>query len=404
MRTNVDAETLTGKARAVAAALSAGLGKVDGRFVADMVVGILRSDSVRLTRIAAALGEPIPLHATHKRLSRNLGKARIGEIVGANLLAAGARLIGAEALLILDVSDLAKPYARKMEHARGGYRVCDVLGWDFGGGPMADFARLATSLESGSSPAPDEAPRVSAWNDLIATPLARAVWSPQAPDCRGDAGEVLALAGRVVDACCGRGVLAFDATTPIGLPEAVALEGGSRFIARVGEGFALLHRRRPHLAGDVAAACDTPYGTTIYKRRQTYDEGMFIHFGFAPVRLAERPELPLWLIVVKGLTSAASDWNPLLMLTNEPMRRSRSVLWRPIWSFLHYWDAQRANQSLRRQFDFDDVRVLSYGRLRNVATLVQAAAFVEAQWPGLPVDESLFLRPRQDKPLRYRGS
>lgn len=57
----------------LAATLSDGLGNVSSKFVRDMlVVGTHRSRSVNLTGIAGALGEGIEMHASHKRLSRNL--------------------------------------------------------------------------------------------------------------------------------------------------------------------------------------------------------------------------------------------------------------------------------------------------------------------------------------------
>ena len=88
------------------------------------------------------------------------------------------------------------------------------------------------------------------------------------------------------------------------------------------------------------------------------------------------------------------DWEPFLILTTEPMRRNRDVLWRLVWSFLSYWDAIQTNQAIKGQFDFDDIRVLSYDRLRTLGNLVVAASFVEAHWPGIAIKKSLFRAPR----------
>ena len=57
--------------------LSTGLGKVVSRSVEEMIFGVSASGSVVLTRIARSLEEPISLHDTHKRLSRNLGNRAI---------------------------------------------------------------------------------------------------------------------------------------------------------------------------------------------------------------------------------------------------------------------------------------------------------------------------------------
>ena len=102
--------------RAISATLTVGLGKVASRFVEDMLTGMLIAGSVRLTEIARALDESIPLHSTHKRLSRNLGNPRIGEMVAGNLLEAGANMVRDDTLLVIDVFELVKLYAEKMEY------------------------------------------------------------------------------------------------------------------------------------------------------------------------------------------------------------------------------------------------------------------------------------------------
>ena len=418
MHEGVSHGTLNAKARAVVAELAAGLGKVPSRFVADMVCGLLAGGSVRISRIAEALAEPIALHATHKRLSRNLANHAACETVAANLLAAAAELVTKDALLVVDAFDLAKPHARSMEYlgepaaneatgsaaassGQRGYRVCEIFGWDAQGEPMPAFAELAQSLAAaGERPEPG----VSAWNRLVVAPLAQTLWSHRAPDYQGEAAEVLALVRRVAEACGGRGVFALDGTRDAELLEGIVAQPPERFLVRPPESLELLHGGRQKTAGAIGRTCKTPYGVTVFKRRDGFDEGVFIHFGHAAVRLPAQPERPLWLIVIKGLTGGSDGWDPLLIVTNQPMRRSRNVLWRPVWSFLHYWDAVITNQRIKQQFDFEDVRVLSYNRLRNITTLVQAASFVAAQWPGVQLEQFMSLRPRPDVPVRLRGS
>ena len=172
-----DIELLRQKARAIAPQLSVGLGKVHTRFVADMLTGLLVSGSVRLSEVARALHEPIPEHSTHKRLSRNLGNPEVGRIVASNLLRTAAEFIDAETLLVVDTSELLKPYAAKTQYlapasaagdgnrgTRKGYRVCEVVSWDLRGGPMPAFAQLADDLPDNQPELPH---RVSAWNDFV---------------------------------------------------------------------------------------------------------------------------------------------------------------------------------------------------------------------------------------------
>jgi len=86
----VDRETQKNKVQIFSNSISEGLNKTARRFVEDALVGISLGGSLRLTEISRALMEDIPLHATHKRLSRNLANPAISDVLSANLLQAGA--------------------------------------------------------------------------------------------------------------------------------------------------------------------------------------------------------------------------------------------------------------------------------------------------------------------------
>ena len=94
--------------------LSDGLGKVRSKFVRDMLVGIHQSRSVNLTEIARSLGEDIELHASHKRLSRNLARSELIDVVGSRMLASGAAQVTENSLLIVHCYNLVKRFATKM--------------------------------------------------------------------------------------------------------------------------------------------------------------------------------------------------------------------------------------------------------------------------------------------------
>ncbi len=434
----LDRRLLHGKVNAIGTDLTVGLGKVTRRFVIDALTGMLLSGSVRLTEIARALDETIPLHSTHKRMSRNLGNPHIGRVVADNLLAVASRAVRDEALLVIDLFELVKPYAEKMEYLASppssadarppepggdrqrGYHVCEVFGWDVHGGPLPEYEDLARQL---AGEYPDDA-QVSAWNHQVVTPLAQTLFSSSAPDYQSETDEVLGLVRRVNDACGGRCLFAIDTVglapraslhrqspgllaKQRGLPDALAAETGCRFAARIAGDYPLLYARQTTTAHDVGESCQTPYGETLYKHQADLDIGVFVHFGAVPVRLPATPDRPMWLLTVKRLTGdprgPANDMDPYLILTTQPMPRNRKLLWNLAWSFLSYWDAIQTNQALKEQFDFDDVRVLTYDRLRNLGTLVLAASFVESRWPGIGLTTSLFAEPRGRSFRFYRS-
>jgi hypothetical protein len=119
------------------------MGTVASRFIEEAVFGISSSGSVRLTEIGRALEEKIPLHATHKRLSRNLADQSLEHNIGSNVLKLGSSRIKENTLLIVDPSDIQKKYAKKMQYLakvrdaredtiENGYSLCEVVGCEVG--------------------------------------------------------------------------------------------------------------------------------------------------------------------------------------------------------------------------------------------------------------------------------
>ena len=98
-----------------------------------------------------------------------------------------------------------------------------------------------------------------------------------------------------------------------------------------------------------------------------------LDYGCRPVRLPEYPDKPLWLVVVRGLGAA-----PMMLLTDLPMRRNRKVLWWVVAAYLTRWRIEEAIRFVKQSYDLEDIRVLTYQRLRNMAVLVNAVAFFTA--------------------------
>jgi len=115
--------------------LCRGLSKPLGKFVAQMLYGIQSSQDVKLSNIGRALGEAIPLIRTEKRLSRNLKHAELEAALTTKLVEMASPRIQQDTVLALDLSNIRKEYARKMEHlapvwdARRGKRTRAIGCW-----------------------------------------------------------------------------------------------------------------------------------------------------------------------------------------------------------------------------------------------------------------------------------
>ena len=96
--------------------LSSGLPKTARRFVTEMIYGIQARQSVRLTEIGRALEEKIALRKTEYRLCRQLERKELWDHLTDALCRMAAPQIKENTLLVLDISDISKKYAKKMEY------------------------------------------------------------------------------------------------------------------------------------------------------------------------------------------------------------------------------------------------------------------------------------------------
>jgi len=86
------------------------------KFVFEMLFGLVASGSVLLTEVGRKLPSDISLHAVEKRLSRQLGSGRWDEVaLLERYVRWAARRLKPETVLALDVSDIRKAYAQRME-------------------------------------------------------------------------------------------------------------------------------------------------------------------------------------------------------------------------------------------------------------------------------------------------
>jgi len=334
-----------------------GMGSVASRFVEEAVFGLSSSGSVRLTEIGRALEETIPLHATHKRLSRNLADESLEHSIGSSVLTLGSKHINENTLLIVDPSDIQKKYAKKMQYLADvrdgsedtigkGYWLCEVVGCEVGS------------------------------NEI--TPLAQELWSQDAPDFKSDNDQILSMVERVRQSTDGRGIIVYDrGSDRRRLLVPWTQDNTCRYMVRQRGDRHLLHKRKAKSGLELATSCKTPYSAKIIKEKEGEEKTYFIEFGFLPVRLPECPKRPLWLVVVKGFGK-----KPLMILTTEPMRRNRKVLWWAVEAYLTRWRVEDTIRFIKQSYDFEDIRVLTYNRLKNMATLVLAASYFAAVWLG----------------------
>jgi hypothetical protein len=150
------------------------------------------------------------------------------------------------------------------------------------------------------------------------------------------------------------------------------LQKGYRFLIRLRGDRHLIWDRRAVLASEIAKGCPCPYAETIVKVDEGREKVYHVEFGFRKVGFPGRKEA-LGLIVVKGFGA-----EPMMLLTTEPVRKSRKVLWRLIKAYIRRWSIEETIRFIKQSYDIEDVRVLGYRSLKNLMTLVVAVAYFAA--------------------------
>jgi hypothetical protein len=95
--------------------LTAGLRKPLRNFVGEMLFGIQANQDVKRSNLARSLQEEIPLLKTEDRLWRNLQAEELETHLRQGRLRLGRRRVETNTVLCLDLRDVRKEYARKME-------------------------------------------------------------------------------------------------------------------------------------------------------------------------------------------------------------------------------------------------------------------------------------------------
>ena len=65
----------------------------------------------------------------------------------------------------------------------------------------------------------------------------------------------------------------------------------------------------------------------------------------------------------------------MMLLTTLPLRRNYRVLRNILQSYIKRWSIEETIRYLKQSYDFENIRVLTYVRLRNMATLLLAAIY-----------------------------
>ena len=335
--------------------LSTGLPKVATRFFQEAIFGIQARQSLRLSEWGRVLHEEIPLIKTSNRLSRQLSRPGLWASITTKVLRLAKDRISDESLLVIDVSDIAKSYARKME-----YLSCVR---DGSKGELTDgyWMMQVIAGEAGRS-------------EVI--PLYHRLYSSQAPDFEGENLEIIKAVQTVVRGVGDRGTWVIDRGGDRGKLFEFFLNRSLHFLIRLKGDRHLVHRGRKIPARELARLCSLPYREVLVREDSHGEKSYDIAFGFCPVQLPDIAR-PLFLVVVSGFGA-----EPMMLLTSVALRKNRAVLYRMVEAYHTRWKIEETIRFIKQSCQLEDVRVLTYTRLQNMMALVLAVAYFTMAYLG----------------------
>jgi len=336
--------------------LTVGLSKPLRNFVGEMLFGIQASQDVKLSNIARSLAEEIPLLKTEDRLSRNLQAEELETHLAQGLLRLGSRRVESNTVLCLDLSDVRKEYARKMEfldqvwdgsagEVHPGYWLCGVIGAEVHGSEL--------------------------------TPLYQQLFSARAQDFVSENDELLSAIDELRAHTAGRGIWAIDRGGDRRMLLEPLLERRERFVIRsTGQRLVLDRRRHRVTVHHLGACCRLRYQAKIIKIENGQEKVYQLRYGAEPFRLPGRAE-PLLLVVIAGFGQ-----EPLLLLSNLGGVRDSQSLWWIAQIYLTRWKIEETFRFVKQSYQLEDIRVMRYQRLKNLVLLMTAAAYFATAFLG----------------------
>lgn len=346
-----------------------GLNRAKRRFISQILFGIQATRDIKLSNVSRSLKEDIRLIKTENRLSRQLMSEDLTCHVNEVLIRKSCMHVQEDTVLALDLSDVHKPYAKKMDHlakvwdgSKGepgtGYWLVEVMGAD------VSEERLV--------------------------PLYSELYSHKVKGFESENEQILTAVRMVSRQTQGRGIWTMDRGYDRGILVEELSELKQRFVIRVkgNRNFQDAHGRERSVPSLVKSVhFDESYRVSI--DREGSKEDIKVELGTKKRIFLDGIELRV--IVVKGFGQ-----EPMVLMTNVE-KTAREIL----EIYLTRWKCEESFRFLKQEYHLEDVRVRRYQSLRNTMALLHAVFYFVSVHLGYRLRMSILLRKVIEKAKRF---
>lgn len=304
-----------------------------------------------LTEIGRSLNSSVSLKKVEERFCRQLAKPDIQQELHHQIARHASSQITENTLLLIDISDVKKKYAQSMEYLA----------------TVRDGSSANGELVNGYWTVNVAAAELHSQH---LTPVYHGLYSQKAPDFESENDEILDAIDHLSQYTSNKGIWTIDRGGDRNRILVPLLRKKRQFIIRLVGSRHLICGNTTASAISLAHQCKCPYSEVIVKIRHGKEEKHQISYGYVQVRLPEKQTVPLYMLVVKGFGE-----KPMMLLTTLPLRRNRRVLSRILHSYIKRWSIEETIRYLKQSYDFENIRVLTYTRLKNMAAILLAAMY-----------------------------
>jgi hypothetical protein len=331
--------------------------KPTARFIGDMVYGIMAQKDIKLSSIVRALKEKTTPKKVEDRLSRMLSSKGLEEGLQDAIAELGAKKVHKDTLIILDPSDVQKPYAKKMQY------LSKV--WDGSKGEVGDnlgfWGCMAVACQSGGR---------------RPIPLHFKLWSADSPEFVSENEEVKDIVRSISKHTKKRGIYVYDRGGDNIEFYRFLLSNGLDFIVRLKERYVRSWKRKV-MCGELAWQCRMLYREVIPFDHHGKERLVTIEFGVVPVRLPDIPDRLLHMVVVKGFGQ-----KPMMLLTTLAQNTSRDALWQVVEGYITRWRIEDTIRHVKQSYGLEDIRLFKYDKIKAMASVLLATIYFSMTWIG----------------------
>ena len=317
--------------------------KVKSKFISQSIYGILRSGSIVLKKVATALDEPIQIKNTIDRLSRHLNEPLPKE-VHLNYTQQVVRALGDKPVILVDDSDVIKPYGEKFEalgrvrdgsskehKIEKGYHVTEMVGLTASEKqPISLFSQIHSSHECG----------YKSTNTVLFEGLEQ-----------------------VIQSLKSKGTFIFDRGYDMNSLFEFMHEHHQHFIVRIKENRKLFWKGKWFKSATLRDSRKGKLKTTL-----TFNEGgkmkkATVYVSHLNIQITSS-KTPVTLVLVYGL-----GMTPMMLVTNKQMCGKEDVI-QLVRDYMSRWRVEEYFRFKKQHFDFENFRVRSLVSIQNLNQLL----------------------------------